>query len=71
MLMLKHFSPFLPKKNAPESKDEQKKDMDGLPSAATMAIMSARVGSISDNRLGGCKCLLISLDDTLKRKAMN
>jgi NAD(P)-dependent dehydrogenase (short-subunit alcohol dehydrogenase family) len=41
MLMLKHFSPFLPKK------------MKGLPSIATTAIMSARVGSISDNRLGG------------------
>lgn len=51
MLMLKHFSPFLPKKNASPSKDEE--EMRGLPLAATIAVMSARVGSISDNRLGG------------------
>ncbi|KAJ4988804.1 oxidoreductase [Stagonosporopsis vannaccii] len=51
MLMLKHFSPFLPKKSA--SREEDEEVMRGLPSAATMAIMSARVGSISDNKLGG------------------
>lgn len=50
MLMIKHFSPFLPKKRAML---EDEVVMQGLPSAATMAIMSARVGSISDNRLGG------------------
>jgi NAD(P)-dependent dehydrogenase (short-subunit alcohol dehydrogenase family) len=50
MLMIKHFSPFLPKKNAPHSNGEE---MKGLPSTATAAIMSARVGSISDNNLGG------------------
>lgn len=49
--MIKHFSSFLPKKSASSSKDEDA--MRGLPSAASMAIMSARVGSISDNRLGG------------------
>ena len=51
MLMLKHFSPFLPKKNASLNKDVG--EMKGLPSVATTAVMSARVGSISDNRLGG------------------
>jgi len=51
MLMLKHFSPFLPKKATSISSDQG--DMTGLPDAATIAIMSARVGSISDNRLGG------------------
>ncbi|EME89288.1 uncharacterized protein MYCFIDRAFT_70475 [Pseudocercospora fijiensis CIRAD86] len=47
MLMLKHFSPFLPRK-ATKLSDEE-----GLPKAAVWANMSARVGSISDNRLGG------------------
>jgi NAD(P)-dependent dehydrogenase (short-subunit alcohol dehydrogenase family) len=51
MLMIKHFSSFLPKKSASANEDEEA--MKGLPSAASMAIMSARVGSISDNRLGG------------------
>lgn len=51
MLMIKHFSQFLPKKSAHPEEDEEL--MHGLPSAASMAIMSARVGSISDNKLGG------------------
>jgi NAD(P)-dependent dehydrogenase (short-subunit alcohol dehydrogenase family) len=51
MLMLKHFSPFLPKKST--TVDSDREDMEGLPSIATTAIMSARVGSIGDNRLGG------------------
>ncbi|KAI1574623.1 hypothetical protein PtrCC142_002912 [Pyrenophora tritici-repentis] len=51
MLMLKHFSSFFPKKTSAVSKDQD--DMEGLPDAATIVIMSARVGSISDNRLGG------------------
>jgi NAD(P)-dependent dehydrogenase (short-subunit alcohol dehydrogenase family) len=51
MLMLKHFSPFLPRKSASSDNDEE--EMKGLPSVATTAIMSARVGSIGDNRLGG------------------
>lgn len=51
MLMLKHFSPFLPRKNTNLNQDES--EMEGLPPLATMAIMSARVGSISDNHLGG------------------
>ncbi|OSS50533.1 hypothetical protein B5807_05140 [Epicoccum nigrum] len=51
MLMIKHFSQFLPKKSAQSEEDEVL--MQGLPFAASMAIMSARVGSISDNKLGG------------------
>jgi NAD(P)-dependent dehydrogenase (short-subunit alcohol dehydrogenase family) len=51
MLMLKHFSSFLPKKTALVDTDGE--GMEGLPSIATTAIMSARVGSIGDNRLGG------------------
>ncbi|EMD96027.1 hypothetical protein COCC4DRAFT_124136 [Bipolaris maydis ATCC 48331] len=51
MLMLKHFSSFLPRKS--HNIDREQEEMEGLPSIATMAIMSARVGSISDNRLGG------------------
>jgi NAD(P)-dependent dehydrogenase (short-subunit alcohol dehydrogenase family) len=47
--MIKHFSSFLPKKNI--QFDENRED--GLPSVSTTAIMSARVGSISDNHLGG------------------
>lgn len=44
---MKHFSPFLPRK---ATKVEA---LQGLPEQATWANMSARVGSISDNRLGG------------------
>lgn len=51
MLMVKHFSPFLPKKSASIGQDAD--DIEGLPSVATTAVMSARVGSIGDNRLGG------------------
>lgn len=51
MLMLKHFSSFLPKKSS--EKPGADDDFQGLPQTATTAIMSARVGSISDNRLGG------------------
>lgn len=51
MLMIKHFSQFLPKKRAELNEDEEM--MKGLPQVASMAIMSARVGSISDNKLGG------------------
>lgn len=47
MMLLKHFHPFLPKKSA------KLKTMDGLPDTAVLAFMSARVGSISDNGLGG------------------
>ncbi|TKA27544.1 hypothetical protein B0A50_04374 [Salinomyces thailandicus] len=48
MLLLKHFSPFLPRKAT-----ELATNTPGLPAQATWATMSARVGSISDNQLGG------------------
>lgn len=54
MLMLKHFSSFLPRKSAELpllSEDEFAKGV--LPRNATWATMSARVGSITDNNLGG------------------
>ncbi|KAF2655805.1 short-chain dehydrogenase/reductase-like protein [Lophiostoma macrostomum CBS 122681] len=53
LLMLKHFSPFLPKKKTSASTNDENASTEGLPVVSTMAFMSARVGSISDNRLGG------------------
>ncbi|KAK4894229.1 hypothetical protein LTR27_007597 [Elasticomyces elasticus] len=53
MMLLKHLSPFLPRKSTtmPASDSDQLK---GLPQDhASWATMSARVGSITDNRLGG------------------
>lgn len=47
MMMIKHFSPFLPRKST------KLESVSGLPSQAVWATMSARVGSITDNRLGG------------------
>ncbi|SMY23746.1 unnamed protein product [Zymoseptoria tritici ST99CH_1A5] len=47
MMLIKHFSPFLPRKSTKLS------NADGLPSHTVWANMSARVGSITDNRLGG------------------
>lgn len=47
MMLLKHFHAFLPKKSAKLEAQE------GLPDAAVLAFLSARVGSITDNGLGG------------------
>ncbi|TDZ21261.1 Short chain dehydrogenase gsfK [Colletotrichum orbiculare MAFF 240422] len=48
MMLMKHFSPFLPRKST------NLDGGDGLPPAhAVWAAMSARVGSTSDNRKGG------------------
>lgn len=47
MMLLKHFHPFLPKKSA------KLEMIDGLPGSSVLAFMSARVGSITDNGLGG------------------
>ncbi|KAK4979507.1 hypothetical protein LTR66_010475 [Elasticomyces elasticus] len=47
MMLLKHFSPLLPRKST------QLATTDGLPPQAVWATLSARVGSISDNNLGG------------------
>jgi len=50
MMLLKHFSPFLPRKS---TKFPENEELQGLPAQAVWATMSARVGSITDNRLGG------------------
>lgn len=47
LLLSKHFVPFLPRKSA------KLEAIDSLPASAVLALMSARVGSISDNALGG------------------
>lgn len=47
MMLMKHFSPFLSRKSTQLAEEE------GLPAQAVWANMSARVGSISDNSLGG------------------
>lgn len=47
MMLLKHFSAFLPRKST------QLEKLEGLPQYAVWANMSARVGSITDNGLGG------------------
>ena len=47
MLLMKHFAPFLPRKTT------SLEPVQGLNDSAIMAFMSARVGSISDNRAGG------------------
>jgi NAD(P)-dependent dehydrogenase (short-subunit alcohol dehydrogenase family) len=47
MMLVKHFSSFLPRKSLTINSE------DGLPNSAVLALMSARVGSIGDNKLGG------------------
>lgn len=47
MMLMKHFSPFLPRKATTLS------EVNSLPPRAVWANMSARVGSITDNGLGG------------------
>ena len=47
MMLMKYFSPFLPRKTT------SMEAVEGLNKMAIMALMSARVGSISDNRGGG------------------
>ncbi|KAM0804139.1 hypothetical protein BDR22DRAFT_818301 [Usnea florida] len=47
LLLSKHFAPLLPRHSATVDSTP------GLPPFAVLALMSARVGSINDNRLGG------------------
>jgi NAD(P)-dependent dehydrogenase (short-subunit alcohol dehydrogenase family) len=47
MMLVKYFSGMLPKKAA------KLEGLEGLPPQAVLGLMSARVGSIGDNRLGG------------------
>lgn len=52
--MLKHFEQFLPRKRTSINCDAGSAEAyKGLPRTPTTAVMSARVGSISDNHLGG------------------
>lgn len=55
MLLAKHFAPLLPRKHTQLFAPSAPPDSDAVfPRAAgVMALMSARVGSIGDNRLGG------------------
>ncbi|KAK1986137.1 oxidoreductase [Colletotrichum cereale] len=58
LMLMKHFSPFLPRRNAhllgPSSSSSSPGDARGLPPGhAVWAAMSARVGSTSDNLKGG------------------
>lgn len=57
MLLMKHLSQFLPNKSSPPFEEEQQPSESNrpwsLPSHAVYAMMAARVGSISDNSLGG------------------
>lgn len=49
MMLIKHFSRFLP----PKTTAPPREPVPGLPRQATWVCTSARVGSISDNKLGG------------------
>lgn len=51
LLLMKHFAAFLPRKATPVVTPAE--GGDGLPARAVFAAMSARVGSIADNRAGG------------------
>ncbi|KAE8152265.1 hypothetical protein BDV25DRAFT_170665 [Aspergillus avenaceus] len=48
MLLMKYLVPFLPNRSTPPLDSETR-----LPSHAIYAMMAARVGSVSDNRMGG------------------
>ncbi|CAO1598875.1 hypothetical protein XANCAGTX0491_002629 [Xanthoria calcicola] len=54
LLLIKHLAPFLPRKSSPLPSFSASFQPAPLPPHATLALMSARVGSISDNNaLGG------------------
>ena len=54
MLVLKHFSPFLPRKSTPGLPPSSKEAGEAISvDHSTWVNMSARVGSITDNNLGG------------------
>lgn len=52
LLLIKHFAPFLPKLST-DIQDTPAGDSIALPRRSTWLSMSARVGSITDNRAGG------------------
>jgi NAD(P)-dependent dehydrogenase (short-subunit alcohol dehydrogenase family) len=55
LLIVKHFERFIPRKSTVLDRELNVSSniYADLPSISTVALMSARVGSISDNRLGG------------------
>lgn len=53
LLLIKHFEPFLPRKSTELSPAGGGDEGSGLPPHAVWVNMAARVGSVSDNRLGG------------------
>jgi NAD(P)-dependent dehydrogenase (short-subunit alcohol dehydrogenase family) len=53
LLLIKHFSPFLPKKKTPIPPTTTTSFSSGPPPHAVWATMSAHIGSTSDNSLGG------------------
>lgn len=53
LLLMKHFSDFLPRKQTEVLLEEQQGDGAALPAHAVWLSMSARVGSVSDNKKGG------------------
>ena len=81
LLLMKHFSLFLPRRATDLASPD---DLGALPAAAVFAMMSARVGSITDNNAGGwysyrsskaavnqiAKSLDIYLKNTAGEKAM-
>lgn len=50
---MKHFSPLLPKKSFSPAASTTTPDLTNLPSQAVWASMAARVGSTTENGLGG------------------
>ncbi|MCJ1311245.1 hypothetical protein MMC25_004916 [Agyrium rufum] len=86
LLLVKHFSPFLPRKivDLSSSLSSSSASSSALPASAVFALMSARVGSITDNAAGGwysyraskagvaqlAKSLDIYLKNTSAEKAM-
>ncbi|CRG87540.1 hypothetical protein PISL3812_04558 [Talaromyces islandicus] len=53
LLLLKHLAPFLPTRSSGPASHVSSSSDGCLPPHAVYAMMAARVGSISDNRLGG------------------
>ena len=54
LLQMKHFSSFLPRQSTRMTNSDDDHQLQGLPSEhSVFAVMSARVGSTTDNRSGG------------------
>ena len=53
LLLAKHFTPFLPRKSVSLPSSSSSTTESAVPVAAVMSLVAARVGSTSDNKLGG------------------